>query len=347
MAYTKEEIAKELKNAVEWLIDQDEGCVTIKLDDKLGICVGWLAGYGEEHRDDCIQSKAEPDFAINAGIKVYTSDDMRTDYEFINMPYYENGDVVMTDVSIEPNEDYDELAEYLLKEYEGMKDLEIDEQGLIIEKSEEVEDEHEVEVPWGGTEHREMPSDYTKEESLKEGDEGPEHGYASVEDYERAQKILDEMSALRKAEAEEGDKLLRAWAVQKTMPDEEFHEKSEKLHKETQEKVEALFKELTGLTDKANKNESLKEDLDDMKSLANDLSSHFNELGAYYEIWPEEDGLSIEINWGDWKHDHLWCDYEVNEFVKSKNHEVVSHAEELTDEDGSDTYSAIHSYIIK
>ena len=34
---------------------------------------------------------------------------------------------------------------------------------------EDEEDEHEVEVPWGGTEKRELPSDYTKEESLEEG----------------------------------------------------------------------------------------------------------------------------------------------------------------------------------
>lgn len=236
--YTKEEIAQELKKAVEWLIDQDEGCVTIKLDDRLGICVGWLPGYGEEKRDDCIQSKEEPDFAINAGIKVYTSDDMRTDYEFINMPYYEDGEVVMTDVSVEPNEDYDKLAEYLLKEYEGMKDLNIEEDGLIV-----VEKESESEV----------------------------------------------------------------------------------------------------------KEESLKEDLsqEELKQLSNELYDHFAELGAYYEIWWDDNSILVEISWGDWKHDHLWCDYEVENFLKSKGHEVVSHSTEVTDEDGSDSYSAIHNYIIK
>ena len=57
--------------------------------------------------------------------------------------------------------------------------------------------------------------------------------------------------------------------------------------------------------------------------------------------------LKIRIDWGDWKHDHLWCDYEVENFLKSKGHEVISHDTEVTEEDGSDTYSAIHSYIIK
>ena len=144
---TKEEIRDFIKESVEWLISEDMGCCTLPFDDRLAICVGWLPGYGEEKRDDCIQSENEPDFAINAGIKVYTSDDMRTDYEFINMPYRDNGDVLQTDVSIEPDEDYDKLAEYFLKEYEGMKDLEIDEDGRIIEEDdfedsyEKIEDE--------------------------------------------------------------------------------------------------------------------------------------------------------------------------------------------------------------
>lgn len=237
--YTKEEVSKFLKEAVEWLISEDSGCVTLKLDDRLGICVGWLAGYGEEVRDDCIQSKEEPDFAINAGIKVYTSDDMRTDYEFINMPYYENGEVLTTDVSVKPDEDYDKLAEYLLKEYEGMKDLDIEEDGLIV-----VEKESESEI---------------KEESLKE-----------------------ELSQ------------------------------------------------------------------EELKNLGHELEDHFSKLGVYYEIWPcDNNSLCVEISWGDWKHDHLWCDYEVKNFLKSKGHEVVSNDTQVTEEDGSDTYSAIHSYIIK
>ena len=57
---------------------------------------------------------------------------MRTDLDYINAPYYENGDVIDIGVSISKNEDYDKLAEYFLKEYEGLKDLEIRDDGLII-----------------------------------------------------------------------------------------------------------------------------------------------------------------------------------------------------------------------
>lgn len=38
---TKIELAKKIKKAVEALVASENGCVTIKLDDNLAICVGW------------------------------------------------------------------------------------------------------------------------------------------------------------------------------------------------------------------------------------------------------------------------------------------------------------------
>ena len=126
------QLSQWLKDSVNWLIDHQEGCCTYKLDDHLAVCVGWSAGYGDELREGIIQAKDEPDYAINAAIKVWTSDSMRTDLDYINVPYYENGDVIDIGISISKNEDYDKLAEYFLKEYEGLKDLEIRDDGLII-----------------------------------------------------------------------------------------------------------------------------------------------------------------------------------------------------------------------
>ena len=126
------QLSQWLKDSVNWLIDHQEGCSTYKLDDHLAVCVGWSAGYGDELREGIIQAKDEPDYAINAALKVWTSDSMRTDLDYINAPYYENSDVVDTAVSISEDEDYDKLAEYFLKEYEGLKDLEIRDDGLII-----------------------------------------------------------------------------------------------------------------------------------------------------------------------------------------------------------------------
>lgn len=79
-----------------------------------------------------IHSKSEPTFCVNAGIKVWTSDSLRTDYDWINSPYFEDGAVWDTDVTISRNEDYETLADYLLKEYESMLEYDIACDGKII-----------------------------------------------------------------------------------------------------------------------------------------------------------------------------------------------------------------------
>ena len=127
------EVAAFIKESVEWLIKEDCGCCTHKLDDRLAICVGWSDGYGEEHRDDVIQSKINPSHALNVGIKVYTSDDLRTDYDYINYPYYEGREAIDTDISIRPDEDYEETAEWLLDQYDNtFSKMRFDKDGRII-----------------------------------------------------------------------------------------------------------------------------------------------------------------------------------------------------------------------
>lgn len=48
--------------------------------------------------------------------------------------------------------------------------------------------------------------------------------------------------------------------------------------------------------------------------------------------------VSIVIEWGDWKHEHGYADYIMQQhgFKKIK--------EDVTEEDGSDCYSSIHYY---
>ena len=167
MNVTKEEIKQFIKDSIEWLVDQDQGCSTLKLDDRLAICVGWLDGY-DENDEDVIHSKESPSWAINAGLKVYTSDDMRTDYEFINSPYYANGEVVQTDVSVEPDANLDELADYFIQEYEGLKDLEIEEDGEILEPAAAVDDEILDKEEQRFEDSYEDSEEEPQEESLKE-----------------------------------------------------------------------------------------------------------------------------------------------------------------------------------
>lgn len=126
------QLSQWLKDSVNWLIDHQEGCGTYKLDDHLAVCVGWSAGYSNEPDESVIQAIDDLTYAVNVALKVWTSDGMRTDLDFIHAPYYENGDVVDIEVSVSENENYDKLAEYFLKEYEGLKDLEIRDDGLII-----------------------------------------------------------------------------------------------------------------------------------------------------------------------------------------------------------------------
>ena len=51
--------------------------------------------------------------------------------------------------------------------------------------------------------------------------------------------------------------------------------------------------------------------------------------------------IAVDIRWGDWKHDHLRADYLMEErtgFPKVN--------QKVTEEDGSDCYSATHYYIV-
>ena len=50
--------------------------------------------------------------------------------------------------------------------------------------------------------------------------------------------------------------------------------------------------------------------------------------------------LKIDISWGDWKHDHLRAKWVVEDVL---NINVRRWDETVTEEDGSDCYSATHS----
>ena len=83
---------------------------------------------------------------------------------------------------------------------------------------------------------------------------------------------------------------------------------------------------------------------EELQALANELNKFLEEQQAYYEVYPEDDDtISADISWGDWKHDHLWFDHVAEKFFNEKGYDVVNFNVDVTDEDGSDTYSAIHS----
>ncbi len=64
-------------------------------------------------------------------------------------------------------------------------------------------------------------------------------------------------------------------------------------------------------------------------------------LPAYTVYQIDENEVLVCISWGDWKHDHLACDYVMKGLEYRKVQEIV------TEENGSDCYSSEHSYIKK
>lgn len=129
--YTTKTFAKEIKDAVEWLREQECGCVTLELDDRLAVCVGWTNGFDPD--DETVIHGKPATYAIVAAIKVWTTDDMRTDIDWIDAPYYEDGSVYDTEAYISPDENYEWLAKNFLDEFDALKELDIDEKGLIHE----------------------------------------------------------------------------------------------------------------------------------------------------------------------------------------------------------------------
>lgn len=130
--YTVKTLAKEIKAAVKWLKEEDHGCVTLKLDGTLAVCVGWSDGFDPDD-ETVIHSKTSPTYAICAAIKAWGSDSMRIDLDWIDAPYYEDGSVYDTEQSISPDQNYKWLAENFLKDYDILKEMDIDENGLIHE----------------------------------------------------------------------------------------------------------------------------------------------------------------------------------------------------------------------
>ncbi len=131
----KQEIATFIKESVEWLQKEQMGCCRYKLDDHLAIFVGWSGGYDEEKDDTLIQANDDLTYAINVGIKVWTSDDMWTDYDYLNFPYEKDGDVWDMGMSIAPNDNYEDIVQSLLDWYTEVAGFKFTDNGEILRKS--------------------------------------------------------------------------------------------------------------------------------------------------------------------------------------------------------------------
>lgn len=72
-----------------------------------------------------------------------------------------------------------------------------------------------------------------------------------------------------------------------------------------------------------------------------ELQDTLQNKGIYADVYQYMDlpVIRVEIQWGDWKHEHLRADWIAGELGLTKI------GQEITEEDGSDCYSAIHNYI--
>lgn len=118
-------IAKFICDAVKDLMkDDDNICYHYNLDGKFEIAIGWSEGYGNEKRDDVIQSKSKPDYAINAGLKKYNPSEY--EYDYMDAPIID-GEPFSSDISIDETDLKNgcrNIATYLVKEYkEVLKEL--------------------------------------------------------------------------------------------------------------------------------------------------------------------------------------------------------------------------------
>ena len=69
-----------------------------------------------------------------------------------------------------------------------------------------------------------------------------------------------------------------------------------------------------------------------------------NAEGVCAEVYQHQDLpiVAVIISWGDWKHDHARADYLVSSRLNGKKIAV-----DVTEENGSDCYSATHYYFFE
>ena len=82
-----------------------------------------------------------------------------------------------------------------------------------------------------------------------------------------------------------------------------------------------------------------------MMNYARDLDQYLETNGIYTD-WCEADNgwIKFEISWGDWKHEHARADWLVSEWEEENAITLGASLQQVTEDDGSDTYSAIHMF---
>lgn len=83
-----------------------------------------------------------------------------------------------------------------------------------------------------------------------------------------------------------------------------------------------------------------------MENLVNDIQKEFDKEHLFASVYynPYVDAIKWEIEWGDWKHDHLRSEYVFEDYCAEHGYEATKLYSCTTEENGSDCYSALHAY---
>lgn len=129
MNITKKEIVNFLTGARKALLEDSYTCCHKKIPDT-NLCL--VAGLEDEEEDEITK--------VVVGIKVCVSA-MQTDYYLdFNFPFFKDGDCLVDEITLSSESDYMEVADYFLKELEGMSKYIIDDRTGEILGNKVVED---------------------------------------------------------------------------------------------------------------------------------------------------------------------------------------------------------------
>ena len=85
--------------------------------------------------------------------------------------------------------------------------------------------------------------------------------------------------------------------------------------------------------------------MDKLLTVCEMVEKKLNDEHIYASVWPYRSDMpvmDVEIQWGDWKHDHARAKWLLGEI--SGIHYISS---AVTEENGSDCYSAVHHFYVE
>lgn len=91
-------------------------------NDHFAIVAGWMSGFSEDYSDLLCISKSNPEWAMCVKIVENEGPYAYCDFEVLNMPVDETGEVDNTCIALEYNDNSEALAEFFISELERMTD---------------------------------------------------------------------------------------------------------------------------------------------------------------------------------------------------------------------------------